>query len=142
MPNVQLEKDGKNIIFMMDFYLELTKCVPNCSVRLLLLQESHAGGLMGHFGWKKTYELLADHFYWPKMRRDVERLVQRCVTCHKAKSKLNHHGLYTPLPIPKVPWEDISMDFVLGLPRAKRGSDSFFVVVDRFSKNGTFYTLS
>ena len=81
---------------------------------------------------KKTYELLADHFYWPKMRRDVERLVQRCVTCHKAKSKLNHHGLYTPLPIPKVPWEDISMDFVLALPRTKRGSDSIFVVVDRF----------
>ena len=117
-------------------------CVPNCSVRLLLLQESHAGGLMGHFGWKKTYELLADHFYWPKMRRDVERLVQRCVTCHKAKSKLNPHGLYTPLPIPNVPWEDISMDFVLGLPRTKRGSDSIFVVVDRFSKNSTFYTLS
>jgi len=103
-------------------------CVPNCSVRLLLLQESHAGGLMGHFGWKKTYELLANHFYWPK----IERLVQRCVTCHKAKSKLNPHGLYTPLPIPNVPWEDISMDFVLGLPRTKRGSDSIFVVVDRF----------
>ena len=127
---------------MMDFYLELTKCVPNCSVRLLLLQESHAGGLMGHFDWKKTYELLAYHFYWPRMRRDVERLVQLCVTCHKAKSKLNPHSLYTPLPIPKVPWEDISMDFVLGLPRTKRGSDSIFVVVDRFSKNGTFYTLS
>ena len=107
-------------------------CVPNCSIRLLLLQESHAGGLMGHFGWKKTYELLADHFYCPKMRRDVERLVQRCVTCHKAKSKLNPHCLYTPLPIPNVPWEDISMDFVLGLPRTKRGSDSIFVVVDRF----------
>ena len=60
-------------------------CVPNSSVTLLLLQEGHAGGLMGHFGWKKTYELLADHFYWPKMRRDVERFVQRCITCHKAK---------------------------------------------------------
>jgi hypothetical protein len=117
-------------------------CVPHCSVRLLLLQETHAGGLMGHFGWRKTYEMLADHFYWPKMRRDVQRLVQRCITCHKAKSKLNPHGLYTPLPVPSTPWEDISMDFVLGLPRTKRGMDSIFVVVDRFSKNGTFYTLS
>jgi hypothetical protein len=76
---------------------------------------------MGHFGWKKTYDMLADYFYWPKMRSDVESFVQRCITCHKAKSKLNPHGLYTPLPIPSAPWKDISMNFVLGLPRTKRG---------------------
>ena len=38
-------------------------CVPESSVRLLLLQESHAGGLMGHFGREKTLLMLADHFY-------------------------------------------------------------------------------
>ncbi|KAK1608557.1 hypothetical protein QYE76_032230 [Lolium multiflorum] len=36
-------------------------------------EESHAGGLMGHFGHEKTLLMLADHFYWPKMRRDVDR---------------------------------------------------------------------
>jgi hypothetical protein len=40
-------------------------CVPNCSVRLLLLQEAHAGGLMDHFGWKRAYELLSDHSMGP-----------------------------------------------------------------------------
>jgi len=66
---------------------------------------------MSHFGRDKTYLLLSDHFYWPKMRRDVERFVQRCTTCHKAKSKLNPHDLYTSLPTPSAPWEDISFCF-------------------------------
>jgi hypothetical protein len=72
------------------------------------------------------------------MRRDVERYVSRCMTCNKAKSRLNPHDLYMPLPVPSVPWEDISMDFVLGLPKTKRGRDSIFVVVDHFSKMAHF----
>jgi hypothetical protein len=68
----------------------------------------------------------------------VERYVSRCTTYNKAKSRLNPHGLYMPLPVPSVPWEDISLDFVLGLPRTKRGRDIIFVVVDRFSKMAHF----
>jgi hypothetical protein len=113
-------------------------CVPESSVHLLLLQESHTGGLMGHFGREETLLMLADQFYWPKMRRDVDRFIRHCITCHKSKSKLKPHGLYTLFPAPTTPWEDISMDFVLGLPRTKRGHDSVFVVVDRFSKMAYF----
>jgi hypothetical protein len=72
------------------------------------------------------------------MRRDMERFVARCTTCQKAKSRLNPHGLYMPLPIPSVPWEDISMDFLLGLPRTRKGHDNIFVVVDRFSNMAHF----
>jgi hypothetical protein len=80
---------------------------------------------MGHFGVKKMEDVLSAHFFWPKMRRDVERFVARCTTCQKVKSWLNPHGLYMPLPVPRVPWADISMDFVLGLPRTKRGGIVF-----------------
>jgi hypothetical protein len=78
-------------------------CVPASSIRLLFLQEAHGGGLMGHFGVKKTEDVLATHFFWPKMRRDMERYVSWCTTCNKAMSRLNSHGLYMPLPIPSVP---------------------------------------
>ncbi|KAK1641627.1 hypothetical protein QYE76_059432 [Lolium multiflorum] len=60
--------------------------------RSLKLKESRAGGLMGHFGHEKTLLMLDDHFYWPKMRRDVDRYVKRCITCNKSKSKLKPHG--------------------------------------------------
>src|SRR5438045_6745900 len=59
-------------------------CVPASSVRLLLLQEAHGGGLMGHFGVKKTEDVLATHFFWPRMRRDVERYVSRCNTSSRS----------------------------------------------------------
>jgi len=48
------------------------------------------------------------------------------------------HGLYTPLHVHKEPWVDISMDFILGLSRSRKGRDSIFVIVDRFSNMTPF----
>ncbi|KAH0716655.1 hypothetical protein KY290_012917 [Solanum tuberosum] len=113
-------------------------CVPNCSLRELFVREAHCGGLMGHFGVPKTLGILSEHFYWPSMRKDVEKVCSYCLECKQAKFRTLPHGLYIPLPVSNSPWIDISMDFILGLPKTKYGKDSIFVVVDRFSKMAHF----
>jgi len=47
-------------------------------------------------------------------------------------------GLLQPLTIPSGKWEDISMDFIVGLPKTAKGYDSIWVVVDRFTKSTHF----
>nr|KYP41220.1 Transposon Ty3-I Gag-Pol polyprotein [Cajanus cajan] len=93
---------------------------------------------MGHFGIEKTLLILKKKFFWPHMKRDVQRYCSRYIACLQAKFKTMPHGLYTLLPISNSPLVDIFMDFVLGLPRTQREKDSVFVVVDHFSKMAHF----
>jgi hypothetical protein len=105
--------------FRLDGYLfkESHLCVPLSSIHELLVREAHEGGLVGHFGVVKTLDVLHEHFYWFKMKKDVQHICDKCIICRKAKSRTQPHGLYIPLPVPKEPWVDISMDFVLCLQR-------------------------
>jgi hypothetical protein len=113
-------------------------CIPKFSMRDNLLKEKHSGGLAGHLGHDKTFAQLSNLYYWPGMRTKVIKFVKRYRICQRAKGKRQNTGLYQPFPIPERPWDAISMDFVLGLPRTQRGFDSIFVVVDRFSKMAHF----
>ncbi|PRQ29559.1 putative nucleotidyltransferase, Ribonuclease H [Rosa chinensis] len=140
-----LEKQSKSTEFVLQdgFLFKGTKlCIPCTSVRDFLILELHAGGIAGHFGRDKTIALVEDRFYWPSLKRDVAKVVERCRTCQLAKHKRQNTGLYTPLPVPHTPWQDISMDFVLGLPKTTQRHDSIFVVVDRFSKMAHFLPCS
>ena len=130
------EKAAFGKFYRLDGYLfrENRLCVPNSFTHELLVHEAHGGGLMGHFGVRKTLDVLHEHFFWPKMKCDVERACARCITHRQTKSRILPHGLYTSLPVPSAPWVNIFMDFVLGLPRSRKGRDSIFMVVDRFSK--------
>jgi hypothetical protein len=47
-------------------------CVPASSLREFFVREAHKGGLMGHFGVAKTLDVLHEHLYWPKMKRDMQ----------------------------------------------------------------------
>ncbi|GAU23300.1 hypothetical protein TSUD_237540 [Trifolium subterraneum] len=71
----------------------------------------------------------------------VEDFVKSCVVCQQTKSS-NHapYGLLQPLPLPDRVWEDISMDFIVGLPSFQTNT-AVFVVVDRLSKAAHFGML-
>jgi hypothetical protein len=95
-------------------------CIPKCSIRDNLLKEKHSGGLAGHFGHDKTFTQLSNSYYWPSMRTEVIKFVNRCRIYQHAKGKRQNTELYQPLPTPEKPWDAISMDFVLGFPRTQR----------------------
>ena len=81
---------------------------------------------------------MQDNFFWPRLTKDMGRIVDQYETCHQAKTHGSNAGLYIPLPVPNTPLEDVSMDFVLGLPWTQRQKDSIMVVVDRFPKMAHF----
>ncbi|XP_040955920.1 uncharacterized protein [Gossypium hirsutum] len=72
--NVAIDK-----IYRYDGFLfrEGKLCVPRSSIRDVLVHEAHCGGLMGHFGVGKTLGTLQEHFYWSKMKKDVEQIYAR-----------------------------------------------------------------
>lgn len=92
-------------------FKEKCLCIPQGSVRESIIREAHREGLMGHFGRDNTLAVVKDHFFWLYLKKDVEKFCSKCITCLKTKSKSHSYILYTPLPIHKSPWEDISMDF-------------------------------
>jgi hypothetical protein len=73
------------------------------------------------------------------MKIEIARYVARCDTCRRVKAiYMKTAGPLQSLPIPVWKWEDISMDFIVELPRTTKGYDSIWVIVDRLMKISHF----
>ena len=122
------ERDGRLI------YRDCIYVPDHVQLQLRLLQDHHDPPTVGYSGCAKTLELLARRYYWPSMRKDVNRFVHNCHVCHRMKSTRHApYGVLRPLSVPERPWQHISVDFVTGLPRSKE-LDAICVVFDRLTK--------
>ena len=82
-----------------------------------ILQEAHNSRFLIHSGSTKMYQDLKQNFWWPNMKKEIAEWVAKCYTCQRVKAEHQRpSGLIQPLKIPEWKWENISMDFIVGLP--------------------------
>ncbi|KAL0540408.1 hypothetical protein IC582_024645 [Cucumis melo] len=115
-------------------------CVPSDSaVKTELLSEAHSSPFSMHPGSTKMYQDLKRVYWWRNMKREVAEFVSKCLVCQQVKApRQKPAGLLQPLSIPEWKWENVSMDFITGLPRTLRGFTVIWVVVDRLTKSAHF----
>ncbi|MCI17765.1 Ty3/gypsy retrotransposon protein, partial [Trifolium medium] len=114
---------------------------PQSAIIPKLLKEFHETPMGGHSGFLRTYRRVAENLYWVGMQKTIRDFVRTCDICQRQKYEATTPGgLLQPLPIPNAVWEDISIDFITGLPKSK-GFEAILVVVDRLSKYSHFILL-
>jgi hypothetical protein len=115
--------------------------VPNVGgLRAEVIMTNHDLPWAGHYGVRRTLDLVARKYFWPGMRRDVIQYIKDSAMCAKTKP-VRHKpwGTAQSLPTPQAPWTDIALDFIVGLPESQKSDEgkkynSILVIVDRFSK--------
>jgi hypothetical protein len=111
----------------------------NDEVYQQILDEAHLSRYSIHPGSTKMYHDLKQHYWWTKMKIEIARYVAKGDTCRRVKAiHMKTAGPLQSLPVPTWKWEDISMDFIMGLPRTAKGFDSIWVIIDRLTKIANF----
>ncbi|WVZ70259.1 hypothetical protein U9M48_018936 [Paspalum notatum var. saurae] len=94
--------------------------------RKKILDEAHTSMFTLHPGSNKMYQDLKQKFWWTRMKREIAKYVSECDVCQRVKADhLKPAGMLQPLAVPARKWEDIHMDFIVGLPRTRRGMIPF-----------------
>ncbi|KAL0551590.1 hypothetical protein IC582_010679 [Cucumis melo] len=139
-----LAEAGQAVEFSLSFdgglSFEGRLCVPSDSaVKKKLLFKAHSSPFSMHPGSTKMYQDLKRVYWWRNMKREVAEFVSKCLVCQQVKApRQKPAGLLQPLSIPEWKWENVSMDFITGLPRTLRGFTVIWVVVDRLTKSAHF----
>jgi len=115
-------------------------CVPeDRSIREAILREAHESAYSIQPSSTKMYLDLKEKYWWYALKRDVAEYVALCDTCQRVKAEHQRPaGLLQPMKIPEWKWEEVSMDFIVRLPRTQKGYDSIWVIVDRLTKVAHF----
>lgn len=96
--------------------------------------EYHSSPIGSHMGVAKTLARLSENVTWSGIIKDVERFLVACVDCQYTKYETRKgDGLLCPLSISFYTWEDLSLDFIVGL-LAFRDHTAILVVVNHFLK--------
>jgi hypothetical protein len=89
------------------------------------------------------YHDLKQQFWWTRIKCKIARYVSECDTYQKVKADyIKPGGFLQPMSIPDWKWDDISMDFNVGLPLTARKFDSISVIVDRLTKSAHFIPVN
>jgi len=103
------------------------------ALHLRIIEGFHDTALTGRLGCAKAFDLLDRQQCWKEMLNNVDRYVWHCHSCQWSWSSIHStFGMLWPLPVPQKPLDDLSMNFVIGIPECK-GFDVIWVEVDRVS---------
>jgi hypothetical protein len=128
-------KDDQGVIWF-KYHIVVPK---DAELRQQILHEAHLSRYPIHPGSTKMYQDLKQQYWWTKMKIEIACYVAKCDICRRVKVvHMKTAGPLQSLPIPTWKWEDISMDFVVGLPKTSKGYDSIWVIVVRLTKIAHF----
>jgi hypothetical protein len=106
----------KNVFLLYHDHIYLCK---NSQLKLNVILEFHTSPIGGHSRFFRMYHRIKKDIFWEGLKIDVQNYVSERLVYQQNKGEtLKILGLLQPLAIPSQCWEEVSMDFIIGLPKS------------------------